>query len=233
MSSDEIIDVTGDDSVCEEIVKPRKRKRRKVQFVGEYQSRNKKIRQKKNLHRRVHRRRPKVNKVNPNPNNSTETVGYDDNDPVSNVSYDHNDTASTVAYDHNDTAVTVGYSDNSEDITLVDLPDLPGQNCEDHNDENAIADDGNLTNGVKFSEISDDNELNYVQKCVNELKTTNKLDILCSKLHEECCLLDFLHLINLLVSGKLKILNLPFLLCLVYRNETKQFWETVHQYGGR
>ena len=30
MSSDEIIDVTGDDSICEEVVKPRKSKRRKV-----------------------------------------------------------------------------------------------------------------------------------------------------------------------------------------------------------
>ena len=125
----------------------------------------------------MYSRRPKVNKVYPNPNNSAETVGYDDNDPVSNVSYDHNDTTSTVAYDHNDTAVTVGYSDNSEEINLGDLPDLPGQNYEYHNDKIAIADDDNSMNGVKFSEISDDDELNYVQKCVNELKTANKLDI--------------------------------------------------------
>ena len=191
-------------------------------------------------------KRPKVNNVTQNPNNSVETVACDHNDASSNVLCDHNDTASTVGYDHNDTAVTVGHSENSEDISLENLPNLPGQNGNDEHDKNAIADDENSMNGVQFSEISDDDELTYIQKSENDLQSTNKLDILCSKLHEEACLLDFLHLINLLVSGKLKTLNLPFLFCLnlarflsckttmqmVFRDETKQFWETVYQYGG-
>ena len=100
------------------------------------------------MHRRVYRKRPKVNKVTQNPKDSVETVGYD-----------HNDASLNVLYDRNDTTVTAGYSENSYDISLENLPDLPGQNGNDEHDENAIADDENSMNGVQFSEISDDDEL--------------------------------------------------------------------------